>query len=286
MEIPVLKAVEIFDPEIESCHAIIASVKDAAGIHRHDFYEFFLVTRGRLVHCVNGGQQVLSQGDLVFVRPGDVHHYEVDGDSDGQFINMAYSSRLIAALFAFLDDPKLQAGLVAPGISPCHTLSEMETAEFQLAYKRLNTILHKDKTLIGAEMKRILLNVVTRYLRSYSAVKDHSVPSWIGLVYRQMTEKENFTAGVARMLEISGKSHEHLCREFRKHTGKTPTAFVNELRLNYARNLLAAGGDRVLDIAMEAGFENLSHFYHLFRKAYGISPAEMRLRFKPGILLP
>lgn len=60
----------------------------------------------------------------------------------------------------------------------------------------------------------------------------------------------------------------------------TPTEYVNGLRLAYARHLLKYTDHSVLDISMECGFENPSHFYHLFAASVGHSPAAFRRKFR------
>jgi AraC-like DNA-binding protein len=66
-----------------------------------------------------------------------------------------------------------------------------------------------------------------------------------------------------RLLEMSGTSF---------------TARVNELRLQRAFALLGAGQDRrrITDIAMEAGFSDVSHFNRLFRARFGETPSGVR----------
>jgi AraC-like DNA-binding protein len=36
----------------------------------------------------------------------------------------------------------------------------------------------------------------------------------------------------------------------------------------------------IADIAAAAGFESLSHFYHLFQKQHGVTPRQFRERFR------
>ena len=43
-------------------------------------------------------------------------------------------------------------------------------------------------------------------------------------------------------------------------------------RLLRAANLLKSTGFSIADVALEAGFENLSHFHRCFRGAYGVTP--------------
>ncbi|MEK5494787.1 helix-turn-helix domain-containing protein [Paenibacillus sp. FSL R7-0297] len=46
--------------------------------------------------------------------------------------------------------------------------------------------------------------------------------------------------------------------------------------MNTARNLLLTTELRVVEIALEAGFENVSHFYHQFKKIYRQAPLDFR----------
>jgi AraC family transcriptional regulator len=49
------------------------------------------------------------------------------------------------------------------------------------------------------------------------------------------------------------------------------------MRLQRARNALENSAKTILEIALESGFADSSHFARVFRKAYGISPTDFRL---------
>jgi AraC family transcriptional regulator len=68
----------------------------------------------------------------------------------------------------------------------------------------------------------------------------------------------------------------HFARSFRATTGMTPHAFVTEHRLMAARDRLLRGDASVAGIALSVGFSNLSHFRRLFRRRYGLVPADLR----------
>jgi len=78
------------------------------------------------------------------------------------------------------------------------------------------------------------------------------------------------------MYEISGKTREHLTRKLKAYYNITPTEFVNELKLEYCANLLLTSNLPVVDVCYSCGFENLSWFYKIFRKKYGITPSKYR----------
>jgi AraC-like DNA-binding protein/tetratricopeptide (TPR) repeat protein len=59
-------------------------------------------------------------------------------------------------------------------------------------------------------------------------------------------------------------------------TGKTPMEFINALRLEESKQLLAYSGHTIEAIAFECGFSTTSTFYRQFRERYSITPAEYR----------
>ena len=68
----------------------------------------------------------------------------------------------------------------------------------------------------------------------------------------------------------------HFARSFRATTSMTPHAFVTEHRLMVARDRLLRGDTSVTGIALSVGFSNISHFRRLFRRRYGLIPADLR----------
>ena len=68
----------------------------------------------------------------------------------------------------------------------------------------------------------------------------------------------------------------HFARSFRATTGTTPHVFVTEHRLMVARDRLLRGDASVPGIARSVGFSNISHFRRLFRRRYGLTPADLR----------
>jgi AraC family transcriptional regulator, dual regulator of chb operon len=114
--------------------------------------------------------------------------------------------------------------------------------------------------------------------------KKTETPLWLQWLTLEMMKKENFTEGLAAMMRLAGKSEEHVSRSCRKYLHKSPTKFINELRLEHAARAVIFSSEKIVDISVDVGFESLSHFYHLFKKAYGLSPVEFRKRAKDGNL--
>jgi len=69
----------------------------------------------------------------------------------------------------------------------------------------------------------------------------------------------------------------HFLRTFERLTGVTPHQYILRARLREAALRLAEPG-RVLDIALDCGFGDLSNFNRTFRAEFGVSPRIFRLQ--------
>lgn len=88
-------------------------------------------------------------------------------------------------------------------------------------------------------------------------------------------EKIDFTQ-LARAVHMDQTS---VCRFFRRATGRTMTAYVNELRVGAAAQLLTETDASILEIGFRAGFGNYSNFSRQFKQIKGYGPRELRRQF-------
>jgi len=67
------------------------------------------------------------------------------------------------------------------------------------------------------------------------------------------------------------------CRYFKLRTKKTLIEFLNELRVNYACQLLEENRYSITQICFEAGFNNTANFNRRFKHLKGITPQQYRI---------
>ena len=85
---------------------------------------------------------------------------------------------------------------------------------------------------------------------------------------------EQFTTET--LCRITNLSASTLRRLFKENTGKSPGAFIQDLRLMVAARRLLVTDARISDIAYEVGFEDPNYFSRMFRKNFGVSPQAYR----------
>jgi len=85
---------------------------------------------------------------------------------------------------------------------------------------------------------------------------------------------------VAKMIELSGLTKRTFMRRFAKATGFSPVDYVQNLRIEEAKQLLETTLAPIDDVSAEVGYEDPSYFRRLFKRKAGISPAKYRVKFQ------
>src|SRR5262249_41355390 len=81
---------------------------------------------------------------------------------------------------------------------------------------------------------------------------------------------------IAELAAIAGLSRFHFLRTFRSVTGVTPHQWLLRARLRLAAGSLVGSRQPVSEIALTAGFDDLSNFIRSFRSEFGVSPRVYR----------
>lgn len=86
----------------------------------------------------------------------------------------------------------------------------------------------------------------------------------------------NESLKVDQVAEHVGYSYYHLTRLFQNVLGETVGSYIQKRRLAESSQKLLAGDERIIDIALESGFESAEAFSRAFKKVYQVSPSAYR----------
>ncbi|MDJ0822626.1 MAG: AraC family transcriptional regulator [Paracoccaceae bacterium] len=243
--------------------------------HDHDFFELMLVEQGQLHHWINGVEEVLEPGHMVFLRPADRHALQAVSGSGARIFNVAFRPDTADHLVDRYGDEIGGRFFWQSGALPV-TL-RLRGPQRERAVNAMLTLRTSHRSL--ARIEHFLLSVMTHVLDAADVVDDRA-PAWLLAACRATREPRVFRRGVDGFLTAAGRSQEHVCRQARRYLGMSPTQYVNRIRIQHAAMLLA-GTDRGLpDVAADCGFENLSYFHRLFREQYGTTPRGYRMRHR------
>jgi len=110
-------------------------------------------------------------------------------------------------------------------------------------------------------------------------VNDQQAKAYARRFERVLRHIEQHLDEPLRVEELSRVAHFskfHFHRQFSQYIGLGVGAYVRQLRLRRASYRLAFGGERIIDIALAAGFDSPEGFARAFRQVIGQSPSQFR----------
>lgn len=244
--------------------------------HDHDYYELFLVLDGVAHHVVNGQQSDLPVGTLVLIRPHDLHDYVRGTGAEFGFVNLSFLPELFDQVALFVGDGFPAETLRTAALPPSVLLTGSALQKLKQRMEALCVLSDDGIPQLRFRMRTLLFDILTRYFGEYTADPAEAVPDWLAEARRKMQQNRNFSGGMARMAELSGKSREHLARSIRKYYHQSASEFINELRLTYFANMLRNSNYPILALCYDSGFQNVSWAYAQFRRKYGMTPRQYR----------
>lgn len=266
------KSNEIIDKEINLYYAFLTIKNDITENHCHDFYEFFFIVSGNVNHIINGNKRLVYENSITLIKPSDNHYFEKIDGAECKFVNIAITPDTFNSVIELLG---YEINIMNIFINPTSLLLSDYQKMFILSeLDIINT--SNEKSIIKAKLLSIFIHVLSLFLSSALTKESNCMPIWLREITIKMRKKENIQKGINNLYSISGKSKEHVCREFIKFFGVSPTKWLNELKINYAKNLLTNTNMDVLNIALECGYENIGYFHRLFKQKFDTSPLKYR----------
>ena len=81
---------------------------------------------------------------------------------------------------------------------------------------------------------------------------------------------------VSELSAVAEMSESHFSKLFKLSTGLAPHQFLLQERINRSKELLRQGNSKIVDVALEVGFENQAHFTTVFGNFVGLTPRQFQ----------
>jgi len=243
---------------------------DACELHTHDFAELFVIEAGRGVHLINGRRIALAAGDLVLIRPDDCHGFRSPRGGGFTMLNIAFERKVIHHLRDRYFDGAADwpgGGAAMPATWP------LDTTQLRQVTALSTRLSQHNQRLI--DLESFLIDVL-RLVTARQTI-GHAQPQWLCDAINRFTEADDLSGGVGALVELTGRSIEHVNRTVRQTLSQTTTELVNTIRLDRASHLLRMTGRPIVEVAFDCGFENLGYFYRRFKQRFGQTPRLCRL---------
>ena len=244
----------------------------AAGQHWHWDFEVLIALDGDMDYQVNGQHVYLEKGDAIFVNSRRMHY--------------GYSAKMENRNYCFaVFHPEL-LGLIPAVASALEKLSR-DTGQdywlFSASNEKDRQVIAQIRSLCDHAGPKEAISVVSacaalvsEIISRDSSSPDHpSDPDWavirkmVGYIQSHYQEK----IMLEEIASAGAVCRSKCCQLFREKLHSTPVNYVNRYRLEKACDLIRDGSS-LTDAAFSAGFQGLSYFSELFKKAYGIKPSQ------------
>ena len=280
-----LRAENIIDADIEG-HYVYFPIVDqiTTRLHYHDFFEIFLIVNGSIRHHINDEIVVLSAGHLVFIRAEDAHYFSQYQEQNCELLNIAFLRETCDAIWLYLDDKIAQQGMLEAHLPPTVLVRQQDLKALVRHLASWGQHLYRNKQKSRLALRGILANLLSEHFLTQSPIAHETTPQWIQEVCHQMQEQENIIEGRPALLRLANRTPEYVGRSFQQYLRITPSQFINDLRLDYATDLLLHTDKTSTEICFEVGFGNLSHFYHLFKERWHCSPNQYRKQNQQALI--
>lgn len=120
------------------------------------------------------------------------------------------------------------------------------------------------------------LRIVEEYARAVKCFSTHGYGRLVNGAVQYLCTHIAEEISVSRMADELFVSEAHLSRMFRRETGKRIAQYLNEMRIEMAKNLLKQGGRNITQVATMVGYRDSCYFSRVFRARWEYRPSSTR----------
>lgn len=255
----------------------------SVNLHWHEETEIIFLKKGKFRIDINMQKYDLESPAMLFIGSGDIH--AIHGEEGCRESAVVFDMKMLS--FEYYDS--VQHQMISPLLNrtvqlPSVIMAKDKTWE-ELAglYVKVQEEACRDTPAARMRVKACLLQIFACMYENekfinigntvdYESRNIENVKKVLGFI------QENYGRRISNqdMAEVLQMNAQYFCRYFKKVMGKTPTEYVNEVRVEKAAQYLDRTDRKIIDIAMECGYENMGYFIRRFREQKGVLPSEYR----------
>lgn len=253
----------------------IASIgyRDYSVCKRGDFvaanrwHSLYFVQGGSGSFTVNGKKYALEKGDLFFIRPGEPVAYCTDDDTLKYYWIAFFPEHAeeIAEILGLSQEKPVRHTKFAQRIEWIFSsVIEWDKGTSRSYFAAISALMQ----ILSAECE---VEELPYSVEKHKALAE-SIKQTIDLNFKNPDFSVN---DAAQLLYIS---HSTMSRVFKETMGITPVAYLIDVRLGFAAELLLEQDISVKELSVAAGFYDSGYFMKRFKKKFGMTVKEYRIR--------
>ncbi|MDO0938035.1 AraC family transcriptional regulator [Streptomyces sp. DG2A-72] len=248
-------------------------------VHRIDFHVVMLFSEGPVHHMIDFAEYEATAGDILWIRPGQVHRFSRTSEYRGTVLTMQPG---------FLPRATVEAtGLYRYDLPPLLHPDDAQRTGLQAALNHLQREYEDTSTLPLSLHTAVLRHSLTAlllrlaHLAASSAEAARRQADTTFTLFRDAVEKGFATNhSVSAYADALGYSRRTLVRAVRSATGETPKGFIDKRVILEAKRLLAHTDMPIGRIGAAVGFPDAANFSKFFHQHTDLTPAAFRAELR------
>jgi len=263
--------------------------------HWHDEMEFTMVTQGSAVFQIDMNRVEVKAGEAVFIHRGEIHAGNLMGDEPCIFSSIVFHSDLLGSHTFDAVQEKFIGPILRKSIQlPYHITTDEAWGSEVLAYLKRIFADHASGTdTCEISTKAYLYLMLARMFEQRKVLPLKSAVNGgtpdkmerLKLVLSYIHKHYPEPLKLKDLADEANMSEGHFCRFFKKLVQKSPVDYINYYRVQQACAQLENTDHKIVDIAMDVGFEHLSYFITTFKKHKNTTPSQYRKIFSENMTL-
>lgn len=238
--------------------------------HIHRYVECIYLKKGSVELGIGEEFYHMDKGDFAIVFPDIIHHYQIFSQEDSYAIYIMISTELLDKFSNMLQNQ-----------CPKNPVINKNDVHKDIKYALENLIEigsvkeNKLDYLVTQSFAQIILArcfPFYEFMGKEMVQKDDIVNKVVTYIARNYLEKIN----LEEMAFELGYSQYTISRVFSSVFHTNFNKYVNNLRLEFAINLLESSNQSVTDVWLNSGFESQRTFNRVFKERYRMSPSVFR----------
>jgi AraC-like DNA-binding protein len=244
--------------------------------HMHETFAIGVVEAGIGAFTYRGARQVAPVGSIFVINPGEAH---TGGGFEGWCTyRVMYPEPALLQRLASEASGKRQS-------IPVFSTAIIRDERLARLLRHLHVSFEGDSPKLEQEsgLFRALGQMIIRY-SDYS--NEVAVPERASRERRAVRLAQEYleahyaeNVSLSQLVDLTGLSGFHLTRSFCRATGLPPHAWLTQMRVLRAKNLLSQGRP-IAQVALDIGFSHQSHLNRHFKRLVGTTPGQYQLGSK------
>ena len=247
-------------------------------LHHHDFYEVYLLLRGRVEYIVENQIYRMRPGDWMLTSPLELHQARIATDAD------AYERFVLWIARPYLDrlsTPRTSLTRCFDTSVSTHTnllrLPGAAGAQLRASIERLASLRasreYGNDLLAQVALVELMIGINRAAEERGDSRPAGSSDQVVDAVLHYINEHYSESLTLDQLAEQFFISKYHLLRKFDAQVGTTVHRYILQKRLINAKQLLA-GGVLPNEVCQYCGFGDYANFYRAFKAEYSQTPRQ------------